>query len=134
MKTILIITLLTACSLGFTITQQKNTTLKFVPIKKTCTNCRKAEVESKYKVKIHIAKNDLGFVRVRKDASCFEVGICDVNVIEKINDNLWVYAMGPVKNAEFSAGIAYIIRIKDINGKFWKGYLSATVIDSILFQ
>ena len=112
---------------------QKNVALKFVSIHDTCKECREVGDTLLYRILVHIRKNNLGCVRVRKDASCFEVPNCEFNVVGKIKDDLWVYASGPLKNAEFSAGIAYAIIVKDLSSKFSRGYLSESVIDSIRF-
>ena len=103
-------------------------TLKVVPIQANCEDCRETGDTAMYKQIVHIKKNDLGYVRVRKDASCFEANI-GANVIGKIKDDIWVYAQGPLKNAGGSAGIAFAIIVKDRNGKIWRGYLSYTLLD-----
>jgi hypothetical protein len=106
-------------------------TISVLRIDTVCVGCRtwpgpQVKLNS---LPLHIAKNELGFVRLRKDASCFEVGSCTQNIICNIPDNIWIYGIGPVKNAEYSAGIAYIIQVTDKNGKSWMGYLSYTVLD-----
>lgn len=94
----------------------------------SCDGCKETGDISVYNIKIHIKINSLGFVRVRKNAACFDVSVCDDNIIGNLPDDVTVYGQGPLKNADFSAGIAYAVIIEDTSGKKCRGYLSYTVL------
>lgn len=91
--------------------------------------CTVARDSMEFKWPIHLAKNDLGFVRVRSDASCFEVEQCLHNLLGTIPHDQWVWAYGPVKHKYGSAGLAYVICVRDSRGRLVNGYISATVVD-----
>lgn len=91
--------------------------------------CSLIEDSMQFRWPIHIAKNDLGYVRVRSDASCFEVDSCFHNLIGTIPDNQWLWSYGTVKYKYWSSGLAWVICVKDSKGRLVKGYISATVVD-----
>lgn len=94
----------------------------------SCEDCKETGDTSVYNTKINLKINSLGFVRVRKNAACFDVRVCDNNIIGNVPDDVMVYGQGPLKNADFSAGIAYAVIIEDTSGKRCRGYLSYTVL------
>jgi hypothetical protein len=104
-------------------------TLRVVPINNFNKECQTVEDTMAFRWPIHVAKNDLGYVRVRSDASCFEVDSCFHNLLGTIKDDQWMYAYGPVKYKFGSAGLAYVICVKDSKGRFVEGYISETVVD-----
>lgn len=91
--------------------------------------CQPADDTMEFRWPIHLAKNELGFVRVRSDASCFEVDNCFHNLIGTINHDQWLWAYGPVKYQYGSSGIAWVICVRDSKGRLVKGYISETVVD-----
>lgn len=104
-------------------------TLRVVHINNFNKECQRAEDTMEFRWPIHVAKNDLGYVRVRSDASCFEVDSCFHNLLGTISDDQWLYAYGPVKHQYGSSGLAFVICVKDSKGRFVKGYISETVVD-----
>lgn len=93
------------------------------------SECALAGDTMEFRWPIHIAKNDLGYVRVRSDASCFEVDSCFHNLIGTVPHDQWVRGYGPVKYKSWSAGLAWVICIRDAKGRLVKGYISQTVVD-----
>lgn len=91
--------------------------------------CSLIEDTMQFRWPIHIAKNDLGFVRVRSDASCFEVDSCFHNLIGTIPHDQWVWSYGTVKYKYWSSGLAWVICIRDSKDRLVKGYISETVVD-----
>ncbi len=91
--------------------------------------CSLIEDSMQFRWPIHIAKNDLGYVRVRSDASCFEVDSCFHNLIGTIPHDQWVWSYGTVKYKYWSSGLAWVICIRDSKGRLVKGYISETVVD-----
>lgn len=91
--------------------------------------CSLIEDSMQFRWPIHIAKNDLGFVRVRSDASCFEVDSCFHNLIGTIPADQWVWSYGTVKYKYWSSGLAWVICVRDSKGRLVKGYISETVVD-----
>jgi hypothetical protein len=114
-------------SLENAITAQDTTRVIF--INAVNKECEASPDSMEFRQAVHIAKNDLGFVRVRTDASCFEVDSCFHNLLGTIKDDQWVWAQGPVKEKHYSVGHAFVICVKDGNGKYVKGYLSNSVLD-----
>ena len=82
---------------------------------------------SRYSRLIRIRKSDSGFVRARADAQW------DVeelrNVLGYLPAGLEVWAEGPLKNADVSAGIGFAVPVRDLIGNTCRAYLSATVIE-----
>ncbi len=91
--------------------------------------CTLIEDTMQFRWPIHLAKNNLGFVRVRSDASCFEVDNCFHNLLGTIPHDQWVWSYGTVKYSYGSAGLAWVICVRDSKGQLVKGYISATVVD-----
>jgi hypothetical protein len=91
--------------------------------------CSLIEDSMQFRWPIHLAKNDLGFVRVRSDASCFDADSCFHNLIGTIPDNQWLWSYGTVKYKYWSAGLAWVICVRDSKGRLVKGYISETVVD-----
>jgi hypothetical protein len=91
--------------------------------------CEVVSDSMQFRWPIHIAKNELGFVRVRSDASCFEVDSCFHNLIGTIPHDQWVWSYGTVKYKYWSSGLAWVICIRDSKGRLVKGYISETVVD-----
>ncbi|HTF04600.1 MAG TPA: hypothetical protein VK826_11270 [Bacteroidia bacterium] len=114
-------------SLENAITAQDTTRVFF--INAVNKECEAAPDSMEFRQAVHIAKNDLGFVRVRTDASCFEVDSCFHNLLGTIKDDQWIWAQGPVKEKHYSVGHAFVICVKDAKGKYVKGYLSNSVLD-----
>lgn len=108
---------------------QAKDTIHISFIDNTNNECQLASDTMEYKWPIHLAKNELGFVRVRCDASCFEVDSCFHNLIGTIPDDQWVWAYGPVKHSYKASGLAWVICVKDAKGRLVKGYISETVVD-----
>lgn len=104
-------------------------TIRISEINNYNAECSLIEDSMQFRWPIHIAKNDLGFVRVRSDASCFEVNSCFHNLIGTIPDDQWVWSYGTVKYKYWSAGLAWVICIRDSKGRLVKGYISETVVD-----
>lgn len=104
-------------------------TIRISDINNYNAECSLIEDTMQFRNPIHIAKNDLGFVRVRSDASCFSADSCFHNLIGTIPHDQWVRSYGPVKYKYWSAGIAWVICIRDSKGRLVKGYISATVVD-----
>ena len=102
---------------------------RVIKVDGSCESCREVGDTTFYNKKLRIKINSLGFVRARKDASCFEVSVCDENIIGNAPDDITVYGHGPLKNADFSAGIAYAVIVEDTSGKRCRGYLSYTVLE-----
>jgi len=91
--------------------------------------CSLIEDTMQFRWPIHLAKNDLGFVRVRSDASCFDADSCFHNLIGTIPHDQWVWSYGKVKYKYWSAGLAWVICVRDSKGRLVKGYISETVVD-----
>ena len=104
-------------------------TIRISTINNYNTECQLIDDTMQFRWPIHIAENELGFVRVRSDASCFEVDSCFHNLIGTIPDNQWVWSYGTVKYKYWSSGLAWVICIKDSKGRLVKGYISETVVD-----
>lgn len=104
-------------------------TIRISNINNLNNECELASDSMEFTWPVHIAKNDLGFVRVRSDASCFEVDSCFHNIIGTIPHDQWVWVIGPVKYKYASAGLAYVICVRDSKGRLVKGYISETVVD-----
>lgn len=104
-------------------------TIRISGINNYNAECSLIEDSMQFRWPIHIAKNELGFVRVRSDASCFEVDKCFHNLIGTIPDDQWVWSYGTVKHNYGSAGLAWVICIRDSKGRLVKGYISETVVD-----
>jgi hypothetical protein len=94
------------------------------------SECALIEDTMQFRWPVHIAENELGYVRVRSDASCFEVDSCFHNLIGTIPHNQWVWSYGAVKYKYWSSGLAHVICIKDSKGRLVKGYISQTVLDT----
>lgn len=104
-------------------------TIRISDISNYNKECSLIEDSMQFRWPIHIAKNDLGFVRVRSDASCFEVDSCFHNLIGTIPHDQWVWSYGTVKYKYWSSGLAWVICIRDSKGRLVKGYISETVVD-----
>lgn len=109
-----------------------NDAWRVVKIDGSCDSCREAGDTSVYGQLVHIKKNSLGYVRIRKDATCFNPE-CVVNLIGIIPDDITIYVQGPLKNADYSDGIAYALIVEDKKGKRCRGYLSFTVLEGYDF-
>lgn len=104
-------------------------TIRISDINNYNAECSLIEDSMQFRWPIHIAKSELGFVRVRSDASCFEVDSCFHNLIGTIPDDQWLWSYGTVKYKYWSAGLAWVICIRDSKGRLVKGYISETVVD-----
>lgn len=91
--------------------------------------CELVSDSMEFRWPIHIANNDLGYARVRSDASCFEVDSCFHNLIGTVKDDQWLWSFGKVKYKYWSSGLAWVICVRDSKGRLVKGYISETVVD-----
>jgi hypothetical protein len=80
-----------------------------------------------YSIRVRAKSSDLGFIRIRSDASWSAEDTS--NVLGKIPSGTVLWAQGPLKNAEHSNGIGYAVAIRDKDGRVGRGYVSFTIIE-----
>ena len=90
----------------------------------SCEKGREVGNLEQYSIKMKVGSSESDSISVRSDASCFNLEGCDHNILGKIKSGTIIYAQGPLKNSDFSAGLAYAFPVKDRNGNVCRGYLS----------
>ncbi|MES0491976.1 MAG: hypothetical protein ABUK01_18425 [Leptospirales bacterium] len=100
-----------------------------VKFKGSCLGANPMGNIESYDALLKIKQNSLKFIRVR---SCpvWDTGT-NLNVLGTIPTGITIPANGPLKNFSFSAGIGYAVPLQDLEGKYCRGYVSATVVKVI---
>jgi hypothetical protein len=93
-----------------------------------CSRGREIGNLKRYSIRLRAENNDLGYIHIRANAACFEEGR-KANILGTVPCGTILYGYGPLKNADYSAGIAYAVAVQDENGNKCKGYVSFTVIE-----
>jgi len=100
---------------------------KLTLIEGNCVGGREIGDLSNYSFRLRAKSNTLGFIRVRRQA------IWDVEDTESVLGTVpcgtLLWGNGPLKNAEFSAGVGYAVPLRDAGGNQSRGYVSYTVVD-----
>lgn len=109
--------------------ENKNDSIPF--ISGSCENGREIGNLDQYSIKMKVGTSPTDSIHVRSDASCFEIKRCHHNILGKIKSGTIIYAQGPLKNRDFSAGIAYAFPVKDKNGNICRAYLSYLNVERI---
>jgi len=77
-----------------------------------------------YRHKRIIGTSKTDSIRVKSDATCFQIKDCDHNVLGRIKSGTVVFTTDGLKNNGGSAGIAYAFLVRDVNGDTCRAYLS----------
>ncbi|MBU1535372.1 hypothetical protein KKF84_08625 [Myxococcota bacterium] len=93
-----------------------------------CTGFPMGEIKN-YNHRIRLITNKEGFVRVRKTPVWSSADTS--NVIGTLKSGAVIAAWGPVKNRP-SQGIGYIVPLVDTQGKTCRGYISQTMVQSVI--
>lgn len=104
------------------IQEQENDSIPL--ISGSCENGREVGDMEQYTIKMRVGTSPTDSISVRSDASCFEIKSCGHNILGRIKSGTIIYAQGPLKNADYSAGIAYAFPVRDSKGNICRGYLS----------
>ena len=84
---------------------------------------------SAYSRVIRIKGSESGFVRARADAQWSSDDLR--NVLGYLPAGSTVRAEGPLKNADYSAGVGYAVAVRDLAGRTCRAYLSHTVVEEV---
>ena len=98
----------------------------------SCKEGREIGSLDQYSIRMKVGTSPTDSISVRSDASCFEIQSCGHNILGKIKSGTIVYAQGPLKNADYSAGIAYAFPVKDQDGNICRAYLSYLNVEVIM--
>jgi hypothetical protein len=83
-----------------------------------------------YATLIQIVSSPSGFVRARANADWSNKD--RRNVLGFLRAGSYVWAEGPLKNGDFSAGIGWAVPVRDPGGKDCRAYLSQSVVRILL--
>lgn len=82
---------------------------------------------AQYTVRLRAKQNSIGFIRVRRDAIWTLEDLS--NVLGTVPCGTLLWGQGPLKNAEYSAGVGYAVAVRDAQGRQCRGYVSYTVVE-----
>ena len=101
----------------------------YAPLDGSCAQGRSVGDIKEYSQRLQAKKTSLGFIRIRSYA-VFSVED-QTNILGTVPAGTLLWGVGPLKNADFSAGIGYAVLIRDKLGKTCRGYVSITVVDEL---
>jgi hypothetical protein len=98
-------------------------------VRGSCRWARPAGALETYRVRLRAQDTGLGVIRVRTTAD-FDDGDL-ANVMGEVPSGTLLFGQGPLKEADYSAGIGYAVVVRGHDNRLCRGYVSAGVVDVV---